>query len=134
MGRHFNSAPFVVSFAARAGVPRHCDGDVRVLPDKHGELNFVFKPNVYNAETSFHLRFANPKYCPQCYLDVLCNSSIGSNKCIGDSSKKVYYVSLRSFQNIGRPTEFTIIEYVKGCIWIGKTLHMLGKTFIIASI
>ena len=54
MGRHFNSESCVVSFTARAGVLSQCDGDVRVLPDKHGELNFVFKPNVFNAESSFY--------------------------------------------------------------------------------
>jgi len=134
IGRHFNSAPCVVSFTARAGVLSQCDGDVRVLPDEHGELNFVFKPNVFNAESSFYLRFTNPKYCSDCFLDVHCNSVTDDYRCIVDSSKGMYYVSLKRYQDIGRPTKCTILRYVEGCQSTVKTLHTHGKHFIIASI
>jgi len=109
------------SITAQAQPLSLCDGDVRLLlPERSGQLNIVFKPNVFNADSSFYLALTNPN------TNVRCTGTT-TTTCVVDSSKEVYYVTVRGSRDTRRTTSARIDNYVEGC-GMGTliTLHIPG--------
>ena len=98
-----------VFLSAHSAVLSRCDGDVRVLlPEKSGERNIVFKPNYFNADSDFYMVFKNPG------IHVHCNKT-NTTTCVVDSSKGVYYVTVRGARQAGSPTMVRVDLYAEGC-------------------
>jgi len=99
----------VVSVTARAEPLSLCDGDVRVLlPEKPGELNIAFKPNVFNTDSNFYIVFTNPETIASC-------KSTNTEQCVVDTNKGVYYVRVRGLRNAGGQLSVRIDNYASGC-------------------
>ena len=97
----------------------HCEGDVRrLLPEQPGQINIVFKPNVFNADSSFSLIFENP------ITQVNCTKR-SKKPCVIDISKEVYNVTLNFYDDTTYPT--TVLIHADGCAQgTRRTLHIPG--------